>query len=104
MNAHDWTPADVVLILTAITTMLVAIIGAVKGTQAKDAADRNGEKIDDTRRAVNGQMTAAVTAARAEGYLRGLYTPVPAEPFGPHDPLPGHVPQPDPLNVEGDPT
>ncbi len=57
-NSADWTPANVIALITAIGSAIVAIIGALRGTAAQSKSDANEQRINavSTRLDAHGQQ------------------------------------------------
>jgi|SRR6266850_3071796 len=66
MIAHNWSPTDVVLIITSISGGICSIIAALRATKASEKADQvannqivNSQKLDEVHTLANGNLTKA---------------------------------------------
>jgi hypothetical protein len=62
-GSNEWTPANWIALITAIGSIIVAVIGAMKGTAAQKAADSNAGRLDGHAQQIT---SAAQTAAAAQ--------------------------------------
>jgi hypothetical protein len=60
---NEWTPANWIALITAIGSIIVAVIGAMKGTAAQKAADSNAGRLAGHEQQIS---SAAQTAAAAQ--------------------------------------
>lgn len=61
---HNWSPSDVVMILTALFGGLCSLVAAIKATKSEnkssivsEKADVNGQKLDEIHTLTNGNLT-----------------------------------------------
>lgn len=71
MDTAHMTATDIVLIITALTTGIVAIIGAVKASAAATDAKQANVNTAATHSAVNGRLGELVAAAKSDAYREG---------------------------------
>lgn len=66
-GSNEWTPANWIALITAIGSIIVAVIGAMKGTAAQKAADTNAGRLDDhAKQIANVAQTAAAAQSKAD--------------------------------------
>ena len=65
------TVADVLILITAITTMITSIIAAIRATSANDTAKANGVAVQAVQTSVNGHTDKLVASAAADAYKQG---------------------------------
>lgn len=58
MNANEWTPANVIALITALASAVIGIIGALRGTAAQAKADVNATQLNTMAETNQAQLKA----------------------------------------------